>query len=110
MSATVTLTLAGLAARAADAVVESDFAEPDRTRRRLLRRIEPSDASEPAVRAQLAALQLALFGRFAEPDDPAVDDAAQLYFAGLAASPGDTARAWKLTLYALLQDARTVYY
>jgi hypothetical protein len=38
-----------------------------------------------------------------------VEDATRLFFAALAAS-GDGRRAWKLTLHAMLQDARMIYY
>jgi len=107
-SATVTLVLDALAARVAPHVVTLDFAN-EANRRWLLRGIEPTDTREAAVRAQLADLQLRLFAHPASADDPAVDDAWTLYQSVLDAG-GDARRAWQVTLYAMLQDVRLVYY
>jgi hypothetical protein len=107
-SATVSLVLENLAARAAEHVVRADFAEPDRKKRRLLSAIDAGDTSEEAVRAQLAALQLDLFGQTLAADHPHVLEAHNLFAAALTGSSAE--RAWQLTLYALLQDPRLLHY
>jgi hypothetical protein len=109
MSASAALTVEALAARAADAVVDADFAEPDAHERRLLTQVDPEDLDTESVRAQLTDLQLRFYGQLAEADDDDVEDATRLFFAALAASD-DGRRAWKLTLHAMLQDARMIYY
>ena len=109
-SATVALSLEALAARAADAVVEADFGTRDRGKRRLLRLVDEDDDSADEVRAQLAELQLRLYGAFVAPDDAGIDDALELHRAAREASNGDGSRAWKLTLLALLQDPRILHY
>ncbi len=115
-SATVTLVLENLAARAAEHAVSADFAEPDASKRRLLRLVEPLTQDDAAIRAQLARLMLVMFGEALEPNDGAVSDAAELFAAALAARTSttidarDVARAWQLTLYALLQDPRFLHY
>ena len=55
-------------------------------------------------------MQLRLYGQFVDDDDGDVEAALALFFAALAASDDDVTRAWKVTLYAMLQDARMVYY
>ena len=111
MSASVALTVEALAARAADAVVEADLMQSDRSARRLLTRVDPNDVEADAVREQLRELQLRLYGQFVDDgDDDDIEDAMRLFFGALAANGEDARRAWKLTLFALLQDARMVYY
>jgi hypothetical protein len=104
MSATVTLAVEALAARAAQAVVAGDFAKAP-AERRLLTRVEPQDDDAALVREQVEEL----FTRFYGEADESVEEAVRLFFAVREAS-GDGARAWQLTLYAMLQDARFVYY
>ncbi|HMI90221.1 MAG TPA: DUF1588 domain-containing protein, partial [Polyangiales bacterium] len=108
-SATVALALEGLAARAARYVVANDFAIQARDQRRLLTQVEPDTRDEASLRAQLAELELRLFGERAAPDDPAIDDALQLYQGARALPGSDGQRAWTLTLFALLQDVRMLY-
>lgn len=111
MGATAALVFEGLSARAAEHVVQLDFGIAPK-RRYLLREIEDTQAEEPAVRAQLAAIHLRLFGQEASPDGPEIDAAWALFDGALAASkrPPEVRRAWTVTLYAMLQDARLVYY
>jgi Protein of unknown function (DUF1585)/Protein of unknown function (DUF1588) len=109
MSATVTLTVQELSGRAAKYVVEQDLAHKDKSKRRLLELFDAADTSEAAVRAQLAALSLRLYGEVVEPDSPDVD-AAYAVFSGAKSAGADGARALTLTLYAMLQDPRMVYY
>ena len=49
------------------------------------------------------------FGEVVEPDSPDVD-AAYAVFSGARTAGADGARALTLTLYAMLQDPRMVYY
>jgi hypothetical protein len=115
-SATVTLVAENLAARAAKHVVSADFAEPDASKRRLLRLVEPLTQDDAAVRAQLVDWMLVMFGEELEPSDASVSDAVELFTAALAARASttidarDVARAWQLTLYAMLQDPRFLHY
>lgn len=109
-NATVALTVANLAARAADAVVDSDFAQAMAQKRRLLRSVEPSDSDESALRAQLAELETRFYGEAADPQSESVTSALELLRAASAANGGDGARAWKLTLSAMLQDIRMQFY
>ena len=108
-SATVALTLEGLAARAAAFVVKDDFARKQRDQRRLLTLVEPDTSDEASLRAQLVELQRRMFGERLEPDDAAIDSALQLYQGARALPGGTAARAWELTLFALLQDVRMLY-
>jgi hypothetical protein len=98
----------GLAQHAADDAVEADFAvEPGA--RRLLGMVEPSTTDEPAIRAQLSALWLRMYGVRVEPDSAEIDDGWTLWSSALAHA-GDARRAWKVTLTAMLQDLRIAYY
>lgn len=110
MSATVTLAVEGLAARAANYVVDEDFKESDLAKRRLLTKVSDRDTGDVVVAEQIAELQLRLYGEFAKPTDEAVQDGVKLFFAALSANDDDAKRAWKVTLYAMLQDARLLYY
>ncbi len=108
-SATASLVLRNLAREAAHAVVDEDFANPDLGARRLLRLVTPDDADEPLIREQLSALHLRVLGQVAAPDGEAIDESWTLFSAAYAHS-GDIARAWKVTLTALLQDVEIAYY
>jgi hypothetical protein len=108
-SATVALVLEGLAARAAEHVVASDFAIAPREQRRLLTVVEPDTRDEASLRAQLVELQLRVFGERAQAGDPAIDDALQLYQEARSQPGSDGPRAWSLTLFALLQDVRMLH-
>jgi len=113
-SATVTLVSENLASRAAEHVVKADFDEPDKTRRRLLSRVDTTTADEASVRAQLVDLSIVLYGEFLDPDDAAITDASTLFFAALgttaAPTPHQAERAWQVTLFAMLQDPRFLHY
>ena len=108
INATTALAVAELAGRAAGAVVDEDFALPA-TARRLLTSVEANTADEAAIRAQLATLELRMFATRLDPADPGLDPAWALWSASFA-EDADPVRAWKLTLTALLQDPRVVYY
>jgi hypothetical protein len=108
MNASASLVLRALAARAAPYVVEHDFATADRTARKLLTKVEPSDVEEGAIRAQLALLMLRLYGQFTDPSSPEVSDAYQLFHDVLATA--DARRSWTATLFAMLQDVRLAHF
>lgn len=97
-----------VAAEAAAWAVDHEFLLPA-SERRLLREIELADTSEASVRAQLAALHLRITSEAVAADSPTVDQTYTLWSGALALSD-DPARAWTLTLTALLQDARMVFY
>ncbi len=109
MTATASLVLRGLAAQAAPYAVDADFAETDPTRRWLLRSVEPETSDETEIRAQLADLALRFYG--VDHEELAEDvDAAWAVFSGALATSDDPVRAWKVTLFAMLQDIRIAYY
>ena len=110
MNASSLLVLRSLAAHAAPYAVQADFAVPDANLRWLLRRVERDTRDEPSIRAQLVDLHLRFYGEAHEPDDPAIDDAWVLFSSVLAETGGTPERAWEITMYALLQDARIAYY
>ncbi|MCA9706260.1 MAG: hypothetical protein KDK70_10465 [Myxococcales bacterium] len=107
--ATASLTLRNLAREAANAVVDADLATPDLDARRLLTLVTETDTEEGVIRDQLAALHLRILARLVEPDGPEVDESYALFEAALDHS-GDVARAWKVTLTAMLQDVEIAYY
>lgn len=90
-----------------DAVRRELDAEP--SRRRLLTLVQADDTQEGLIREQLAELHLRLFAEEAAPQDSSVGRSWELWSAALALS-NDPARAWQVTLVAMLQDTRFVYY
>jgi hypothetical protein len=110
MNTTASLFLGALAQQAASKVAAEDLAVPDPAQRRLLRTLPEGDPSgEAGVRAQLAELQLLLYGERVEPDAEAVDEMWAL-FADLQGAGADAERSWALTLTALFQDFRIAHY
>jgi hypothetical protein len=113
-SATVTLVADNLASLAAEHVVEADFRESDKARRRLLTLVDPSTTDEASVKAQLADLSLMLYGEKLSADDASIAAASALFFDVLGPSaapvPKQIERAWQITIYALLQDPRFLHY
>ncbi len=96
------------AAEAAGWVVQRDFERPA-AERRLLALVEPGTVDEAAIRAQLADLHARIGAEPVAPDSPEVD-ASYALWSQAHGLHGDPARAWSLTLAALLQDARMVFY
>lgn len=97
------------AADAAAFVVEHDLGAPV-DERRLLTTASADATDEATVRAQLAELQAVILAQFVAPDDALLDPAYDLWVAA-AAQPGATpADAWVVTLSAMLQDPRFLYY
>lgn len=107
-SATVSLVLRTLAQLSAGVVVDADFAVAA-SERRLLALVEASTVDEAAIRDQLVALHLRLYGDRVASDSVDIDDGWTLWSSALAHG-GDPVRAWKVTLVALLQDVRIAYY
>ena len=107
-SASTSLVLRTLAQLAAGFVVDADFALPA-GQRRLLGEVESATIDEPAIRNQLVALHLRLYGARIEPSSLDADDSWALWSAAHEHS-GDPTQAWKVTLTALLQDLRIAYY
>lgn len=108
MTPSSSLVLEALAVRAANHVVDSDFAWPASAK--LLGLAGSGDTREATVRDQLAALMLRLYGAHVTPGSEDVDLAFELFQAALGAASGDAKRAWKTTVVALLQDPRLLYY
>ncbi|MFT4623629.1 MAG: hypothetical protein ACI8PZ_002285 [Myxococcota bacterium] len=103
------LVLSRVAFEAAGFVVPRDLSEPDPGARRLLTQVEADTTDEPTIRAQLADLHVRILGTLAEPDDAAVDASWALWSDTLAVHGSPTV-AWQLTLGALLQDPRVMFY
>lgn len=109
-SATASLALRTLARQAANVVVEADFAQADKAERRLFTLVSAVDTGQAKLRPQIALLHRRFFGKALPDDDPAVTATLELFQDALALAPGDTERAWKITLTALLQDVRIAFY
>lgn len=106
---TASLFLRAFSEEAAHQVVETELASADRSKRRLLTKIDAGDTSQSAVRAQLADLHGRIYGRLDAPESEAVGDTYSLFTAALAGG-SDTRRAWKTTLAAMLQDFAVAYF
>jgi hypothetical protein len=105
MTASASAVLRDLAARAADHVVEADASFADSAK--LFTNLESTD--EASVRAELVALHASVLGQLLADDSAEVNDAYALFQGALAAA-GEPKRAWKLTLFALLQHPRMAFY
>jgi hypothetical protein len=108
MNATASLVTRGAARRAAAFAVERD-ADTPAAKRQLFTRASVDDGDPADVRAELAELHGRIFSELVDPDDPALDDSAEL-FAGALAASGDPRRAWVVTLTGMLSDLRAIYY
>ncbi len=71
--------------------------------------VRPDTTDEADVRVELVELHRRLYAVQLDADDPEIDQAWDLFDGTLQAS-GDPARAWKLTLTALLSDLRIAFY
>lgn len=109
VGATASLVLQRFAASAANHVVDSDLATSDLAGRKLLGLASGDETDPDAVRRQLVELHLRFFGEVVADDSPQVDETHAL-FADTLARTGDVARAWKVTLTAMLQDFRIAFY
>ncbi len=108
MTASASLVVRGLAARAVEHVVDSDFEFASSAK--LLRKVREQNVDEASVRAQLVDLELRLYGAVVTPESPEVTSGWELFQGALRESGGDARRAWRTTLFALLQDPRLLYY
>lgn len=108
VNATTALVLRALAQQAAAHVVAADFAESDPSARHLLGDVSATDRDEATITAQLVALHARLYGELVEPDDPSVVAAWSLFSA--TADESDPERAWLVTLSAMLQDHRIIFF
>jgi len=88
--------------------VEHELLLP-KAERRLLTEVELTDTDEALVREQLSLLHMRISSELVAPDSAVVDRSYELWSAMHAISD-DPQRAWVLTLTALLQDARMVFY
>jgi hypothetical protein len=75
---------------------------------RLLTLVEANTNDEPTIRTQLVALHLRLYGERVAPDSEEVDATYQLFRS--AADRADVLNAWRITLTAMLQDARVLFF
>lgn len=75
----------------------------------MLLSVAPDTTDEADVRAELVALHRRLHARDVDPDDAAIDDAWAVFDAALDAT-GDSTRAWKTTLTAMLSDSSVAFY
>ncbi|MBL0220710.1 MAG: hypothetical protein IPQ07_43435 [Myxococcales bacterium] len=107
-NAVSSLTLRVLATTAAGFVVDDDFSLPA-AERHLLAGVEPTDTSEPVVRAQLAKLHARIYGAL-DPADGTEVGATYTLFASVLARTGDVRHAWKTTLAAMLSDLRVAHF
>ena len=98
------LVLRALAERAARAAVEGAGGEGS-----LLAVSGALTGNPAAVTEQLTALHLRLYGERVEPGDAALHTSEALFASSLEAS-GDPARAWTITLAAMLQDPAILFY
>ncbi|MEM1418400.1 MAG: hypothetical protein AAGH15_26130, partial [Myxococcota bacterium] len=106
-TATSTLVRETLARRAAFYAVLRDLGGSDGPG--LFRHVDLATDDEATIRAELVNLHRRLYGVRHDPGDPPIDDAYAL-FAGLRDASDDAARAWVLTLAALLEDLRFATY
>lgn len=109
VNSTTILLLRAIAERAAPFVVSNDLQEKDHNKRRLLREVESTTKDEAAIRKQLASLHLRLFGAKHPPGSLAITNSWKLFQKVFQAS-SDPKRAWTVTLYAMLQDIKMLYY
>ena len=100
--------MAMAADEAAGWVVENDFNVPPEARK-LLALVEVGTTDEALIRDQLAWLHKRILGEMVGPNDPAVDLSYGLWADSFDRN-GDALTAWKMTLSALMQDPRMVFY
>jgi hypothetical protein len=110
LNATAMAVLRGVASKASAYAVDKDAAETVPERRTLLRRVAMSDTDETMVRGQISDLHARIYGELVDASSPEVTATYGLFKEALAAAGGDPKRAWSVTLYAMLQDVRLVFY
>jgi len=105
---TKALAMAMAADEAAGWVVASDFEVPAASRK-LLQLVEADTSSEAEVRGQLVWLHERILGEFLDANSPEVDLSYGLW-SGVYIDTQDPLNAWEVTISALLQDPRMVFY
>jgi hypothetical protein len=111
MNATATAVLRSVAAKAAAYAVDADATEPVLEHRKLLRRSTSGTTTDEATaRAQIVDLHARIYGELVDPSSEEVNATYGLFKDALARAGGDAKRAWSLTVYAMLQDSRLVFY
>lgn len=108
-NATSSLFLREYASEAAGYVVQFDFANPNPSTRRLLTMVSATQSDEASIRAQIANLDLRLYGIAVDPSSQDVTDAWTVFDDTLTRT-GDVQHAWRTTLTAMLQDVRIAYF
>ncbi len=99
-----------IAQEAAGFVVQNDFQISDPADRKLLKvMLTSSDLDDARVNQQITALHQRIYGEVS-PVEAEVDETRALFDAALAANSGNVATAWKVTLSAMLQDVKVLYY
>jgi hypothetical protein len=106
-NATSLLTQRSFALEAAGFVVEEELGN-SAANRRLLTEIDADTDDEGEVRAQIAVLHLRLHSKFVATDSERVDETYALWRSIEAL--GDSNRAWKVVVAAMLQDPNFVFY
>ncbi len=102
------IVLGKLAREAAGFVLQNEFVKPA-AERRLLTLVEPTTVDEVSVRNQLAALHLRILSESLDPASEEIDETFALW-SGMYTATNDTSKAWEITIAALLQDPRMVFY
>jgi hypothetical protein len=95
---------------AAKYVVDADFAMADPAQRRLMPLVESDTTDEAMVRAQLVWLHARILGEYLPEDDLEIDATLALWNQALGVQGGDVSSAWVITLSALFQDTRFLFY
>jgi hypothetical protein len=110
MTPTKLLAMGQLATDAAGFVVDNDLKLDDPAKRHLLTQIaDASQVDEVSVRNELVWLYQRILGQFLFPSDPTIDIAWDLW-KGSFDEHQDATLAWKVTLSALLQDPRMMFF
>jgi hypothetical protein len=115
-NATSSLLLRSLARDGAAHVVAADFAEPDRSLRKLMTEVDDATDDEATVRRQLVVFHERVYGELLEVDDPIIDESVVLYeaardrFAPGLLQPSAAEQPWIVTLMAMLQDGKVAFH
>lgn len=102
------ITIDILAHDAAKFAIDADWATTPENRR-LMPLVEATTSDEPQVREQLAWLHLRILGEFVPVDHEDVTLSYQLW-SEVHSARGDTTSAWTVTIAALLQDPRVLFF
>jgi hypothetical protein len=101
------LAFATYAEETAGYIVAADFDKP-KSQRRLLDQVDSGESDESAIRNQLAALHLQIYGRTVDVQDDAVTSLYTLWSATASSSTPKTA--WEIVLTAMFQSPDVLFY